>query len=92
MYSGKIPNVVKTLKQAGIARAIGKLHIKPKDAFPLDFKAIPSSNFARKDMAAYRKHAGAFMRAGGQPFYLQVNFPDAHRRLSSRWTKSPRDH
>ena len=80
MYSGKIPNVVKTLKQAGYRTGmIGKLHIKPKDAFPFDFKAIPSSNFARKDMAAYLKHAGAFMRAGGQPFYLQVNFPDAHR-------------
>ena len=78
--SGKIPNVVKTLKQAGYRTGmIGKLHIKPKDAFPFDFKAIPSSNFARKDMAAYLKHAGAFMRAGGQPFYLQVNFPDAHR-------------
>ena len=69
MYSGKIPNVVKTLKQAGYRTGmIGKLHIKPKDAFPFDFKAIPSSNFARKDMAAYLKHAGAFMRAGGQPF------------------------
>ena len=80
MYSGKIPNAVKTLKQAGYRTGmIGKLHIKPKDAFPFDFKAIPSSNFARKEMATYLKHAGAFMRAGGQPFYLQVNFPDAHR-------------
>ena len=43
-------------------------------------------------MAAYLKHAGAFMRAGGQPFYLQVNFPDAHRPFIKQVTKSPRGH
>ncbi|MCP4848585.1 MAG: sulfatase [Verrucomicrobiaceae bacterium] len=80
MYSGKIPNMVSVLKKAGYRTGIiGKLHVKPKDAFPFDFKAITSSNFARKKMHSYAAEAKRFLADGNKPFYLQVNYPDAHR-------------
>ena len=80
MYSGKIKNVVKTLKQEGYQTGIiGKLHINPGNAFPFDSKAIPKANFNRRDMSAYKEHAKRFFRESKKPFYLQVNFPDAHR-------------
>ena len=80
MYSGKIPNVVTTLGKAGYRTGIiGKLHINPQSAFPFDFKAIPGANFSRRNMAAYTEHAAGFFRESKKPFYLQVNYPDAHR-------------
>ena len=80
MYSKTTPNVVSTLKQAGYRTGIiGKLHVNPKEAFPFDFKAIGASNFSRKGMAKYFEQAQHFMDRSKRPFYLQVNFPDAHR-------------
>ena len=80
MYSKTTPNVVSTLMQAGYRTGIiGKLHVNPKEAFPFDFKAIGTSNFSRKNMAAYMEQARHFMNGSKRPFYLQVNFPDAHR-------------
>ena len=80
MYSKTTPNVVTTLKQAGYRTGIiGKLHVNPKEAFPFDFKAIGTSNFSRKNMANYFEQARRFMNGSRRPFYLQVNFPDAHR-------------
>ncbi len=80
MYSKNIPNVVTTLKKAGYRTGIiGKLHVNPESAFPFDFKAIPSANFGRKDMGAYAENAAKFFSESDKPFYLQVNYPDAHR-------------
>jgi len=80
MYSKTTPNVVTTLRQAGYRTGIiGKLHVNPKEAFPFDFKAIGTSNFSRKGMAKYFEQARRFMNGSKRPFYLQVNFPDAHR-------------
>ena len=80
MYSEKIPNIVKTMGQAGYRTGnIGKLHVNPEKAFPFDFKAIPSANFSRKGMAAYAENARKFIQSSRRPFYLQVNYPDAHR-------------
>lgn len=80
MYRENTPNVIKSLKDAGYRTGIvGKLHINPASAFPFDFREIKTANFARKDLAAYAKHAGAFMQASDQPFFLMVNYPDAHR-------------
>ncbi|MFP6874499.1 MAG: sulfatase [Verrucomicrobiales bacterium] len=90
MYSGKIPNVVTTLKKAGYRTGIiGKLHVKPKSAFPFDFKAISSSNFSRRNMSAYAENAKRFFREGDKPFYLQVNYPDAHRPFITTVDKLP---
>jgi len=80
MYSKDTPNVVTVLKQAGYRTGIiGKLHVNPASAFPFDFKAIPGGNFSRKNMDAYVKNAAKFFRDSSKPFYLQVNYPDAHR-------------
>ncbi len=90
MYSGKIPNVVTTLKEAGYHTGIiGKLHVNPKSAFPFDFKAITSSNFSRKKMSAYAEQAKRFLAEGDKPFYLQVNYPDAHRPFIKSVDKLP---
>lgn len=80
MYSEDTPNIVRSLKQAGYRTGIiGKLHINPDSAFPFDMKKIPSANFSRKNLNDYAKHAKEFFNAGDEPFFLSVNFPDAHR-------------
>ena len=80
MYDENTPNIVRSLKETGYRTGIiGKLHVNPASAFPFDFKAIPSSNFSRKGQDNYAKEAKRFMTAGEEPFFLSVNYPDAHR-------------
>jgi len=80
MYRPNTPNVVSTLKKAGYRTGIiGKLHVNPSSAFPFDFKAVPESNFSRKNMARYTQATRDFIGKNDTPFYLQVNHPDAHR-------------
>jgi len=80
MYSEKIPNIVNTLKDGGYDTGIiGKLHIKPKSAFRFDYKEIPKSNFQRNNPELYQTKASEFFKSSKRPFYLQVNYPDAHR-------------
>ncbi|PHN05921.1 sulfatase family protein [Flavilitoribacter nigricans] len=79
MYREATPNIPRSLQTAGYRTGIiGKLHVNPESAFPFDFTAIPGSNFARKDMDQYAAHAEKFINESDQPFYLQVNYPDAH--------------
>lgn len=79
MYSPNIPNVVTTLNTVGYRTGIiGKLHVNPEAAFPFDFKAIGGANFGRRDMDAYTEKAAEFFGSSDHPFYLQVNYPDAH--------------
>lgn len=80
MYREDIPNVVRSLKQTGYRTGIiGKLHINPASAFPFDLSQIPSANFSRKGLGRYSKYAEDFFNAGDAPFFLIVNYPDAHR-------------
>jgi len=80
MYRAETPNVVRSLKQAGYRTGlIGKLHVNPESAFPFDMHKIPSSNFNRKTLGEYARHAETFMRESDRPFFLSVNYPDAHR-------------
>ena len=80
MYREDTPNIVRSLKQAGYRTGIiGKLHINPAAAFPFDTKKISSANFRRKELSDYAKHAEDFFDAGDTPFFLSVNYPDAHR-------------
>ena len=80
MYREDTPNIVRSLKQVGYRTGIiGKLHVNPASAFPFDVKKIPSSNFGRKKLGNYAKHAREFFDAGDKPFFLSVNYPDAHR-------------
>ncbi len=80
LYDGATSNLVRSLKGAGYRTGIiGKLHINPEDAFPFDFKAIPTSNFARKNHDQYSVKAKEFIESSDEPFFLSVNYPDAHR-------------
>ncbi len=80
MYRENTPNIVRGLKEAGYRTGIiGKLHINPASAFPWDMRQIPSANFGRAKLGDYAKHAEKFFTAGDKPFFLSVNFPDAHR-------------
>ena len=91
MYSEKIPNLVNTLKEGGYRTGIiGKLHIKPKSAFSFDYQEIPKSNFQRNEPELYRKKAAEFFKTSRRPFYLQVNYPDAHRPFISQVNGIPK--
>jgi len=80
MYREDTPNIVRSLKQVGYRTGmIGKLHVNPASAFPFDMHKIPSSNFGRKGLGDYAKHAEDFFTASDKPFFLSINYPDAHR-------------
>ncbi len=80
MYREDTPNIVRSLKAVGYRTGIlGKLHINPATAFPFDMHEIPSANFSRKKLGDYARHAAAFFEQGDRPFFLSVNYPDAHR-------------
>jgi len=79
MYREDTPNLPHSLKAAGYRTGIiGKLHINPESAFPFDFHELTGANFNRKQLGDYAKHAASFISAADTPFFLSVNFPDAH--------------
>lgn len=80
MYHQDTPNLVQRLKRAGYRTGlIGKLHVNPKDAFPFDQHEIATSNFSRKRLDDYARFAEKFFNLDDTPFFLSVNYPDAHR-------------
>jgi len=75
------PNLPALLRAAGYRTGIiGKLHINPPSAFPFDFKwnDKKSISFAKRDVRRIARVAGEFMSASQTPFFLSVNYPDAH--------------
>ena len=75
------PTTYSLLKAAGYRTGlIGKTHVNPSSVIEshVDFRRIPSSNFSKKDLDAYAKESAAFINASERPFFLTVNFPDAH--------------
>jgi len=79
MYREDTSNMPRSLKVAGYRTGIiGKLHIQPESAFPFDFQEIPGSNFNRRRLGDYARFAELFITAADTPFFLAVNFPDAH--------------
>ena len=79
LYRSDTPNLPRQLKEVGYRTGIiGKLHINPESAFPFDFHEIKTSNFSRKQQEDYAKQAEVFMNGGEEPFFLSVNYPDAH--------------
>lgn len=85
MYDENTPNIAKSLKDHGYRTGlIGKLHVNPESAFPFDSRAISSSNFSRKNLDGYATEAKRFMSAGEAPFFLSVNYPDAHRPFTTQ--------
>ncbi|WP_425397016.1 sulfatase family protein [Aeoliella sp.] len=92
LYREDTPNLPRNLKHAGYRTGIiGKLHINPESAFPFDYKKIPGANFGRKNLGRYAKHAEEFMTADDGPFFLAVNYPDAHRPFLPRAAKLPKN-
>jgi N-sulfoglucosamine sulfohydrolase len=79
MYREDTPNLPRNLKTTGYRTGIiGKLHVNPESAFPFDYRETPGANFGRRQLADYAKHAAGFIGASDRPFFLSVNFPDAH--------------
>ena len=76
---GSIPNLFTLMKSAGYRTGlIGKLHVNPEKDFPVDFRAIEGANFGRRSMSEYAESANKFINDGDEPFFLSINYPDAH--------------
>jgi N-sulfoglucosamine sulfohydrolase len=79
LYRDDIPTLPRRLAAAGYRTGlIGKLHVNPEEAFPFGFKRMSISNFNRTDLTAYARHAAEFFTAGDAPFFLSINYPEAH--------------
>ncbi|HET8737885.1 MAG TPA: sulfatase-like hydrolase/transferase, partial [Pricia sp.] len=92
LYDPNTPNIPKSLKAAGYTTGIiGKLHVDPESAFPFDFSSIRKSNFARQNMEQYAIDAEKFMTGNDKPFFLQVNYPDAHAPFLKQVDGLPKD-
>ena len=77
----KWPTTYSLLKKAGYRTGlIGKTHVIPAEAVEsfVDFRFKKSANFAKRKVAEYAVKAGEFFRDGDQPFFMTVNYPDAH--------------
>ena len=77
----KWPTTYSLLKKAGYRTGlIGKTHVIPAEAVEsfVDFRFQKSANFAKRKVAEYAVKAGEFFRDGDQPFFMTVNYPDAH--------------
>ena len=78
-FVGEVTNIYQMLKDAGYRTGmIGKLHLNPESSFPIDFHPIRGGNFAKQGLHRYWEYADTFMRTSEDPFFLMVNFPDAH--------------
>ncbi len=79
MYRRDTPNIPRSLKAAGYRTGIlGKLHVNPEEAFPFDMHEIRTANFAREGLGDYARYAQEYFLADERPFFLSVNYPDAH--------------
>jgi N-sulfoglucosamine sulfohydrolase len=79
MYQDITPNLVSDLKNSGYRTGIiGKVHVNPEDAFDFEWHEIKGGNFARNNLDRYASAAYEFIQSSDIPFFLQVNYPDAH--------------
>ncbi|MFW6059607.1 MAG: sulfatase [Phycisphaeraceae bacterium] len=80
MFDG-ITTLPALLKDAGYRTGrIGKLHVLPESASPFDWVWNPREymSFQHRDVATTAATASEFMRADDAPFFLMVNYSDAH--------------
>ncbi|MEA3403280.1 MAG: sulfatase [Armatimonadota bacterium] len=74
-------NIPGLLKQIGYRTGIlGKLHVNPSSVFPFDYvwREGRSISFQHRDVERIAEVAGDFIADSAQPFFLMVNYPDAH--------------
>lgn len=78
----EFPTTYSILKKAGYTTGLlGKTHVNPKSAVEahVDYRAIKGSNFGKKKLGEYARHAAAFIESAEEkPFFLTVNYPDTH--------------
>jgi len=81
-YFTRWPTTYALLKQAGYRTGlIGKTHVNPASIVEdyVDFRFQKGSNFAKRNVADYARKAGEFFRQDSdKPFFVTVNYPDAH--------------
>jgi N-sulfoglucosamine sulfohydrolase len=78
-YVGKINTLYQALKKGGYRTGmIGKLHVAPDSIFPIDYHPITGPNYEKVGLNRYAEYAEKFMNASDEPFFLMVNYPDAH--------------
>jgi N-sulfoglucosamine sulfohydrolase len=91
MYDPDTPNLVASLHNAGYRTGLlGKLHVNPESAFPFDMR-WGNSNFSRRDLEQYAERAESFISESDDPFFLSVNYPDAHRPFLREANSLPED-
>jgi len=85
LYHDSFPNIFSELKNAGYRTGlIGKIHVNPESAFPLDYHSPIEGGFANRDVGAVADTAYNFISSNDQPFILMVNYTDAHRPFISQ--------
>lgn len=91
MYDN-IKTLPKYLNEAGYTTGIiGKLHVNPEKEVPFSFNSIPGSNFEKKDLKKYAEEASHFIKGTDKPFFLMVNYPDAHFPLQKQVEGMPKN-
>jgi len=89
LYKNNTPNIFRSLKDAGyLTGIIGKIHVNPKSAFPLDYHD-KLNGFKHRDVRQEAELAGKFMNKADKPFLLMVNYKDAHRPFIRRQSGLP---
>lgn len=79
MYDG-IKTLPEYMRELGyLSGCIGKIHVNPESSVSFDYWENRDANFGKKDLKSYAEKAVAFGKShSGKPFFLMVNFPDAH--------------
>ena len=81
-YFRRWPTTYALLKQAGYRTGlIGKTHVNPAAIVEdyVDFRYQKGANFSKRNVADYARKAGEFFRQqSDKPFFMTVNYPDAH--------------
>jgi N-sulfoglucosamine sulfohydrolase len=95
MYDG-IKTLPKYLREAGYySGCIGKVHVNPESEIPWDYRPgglLNGANFGKKNMPEYAVKAMEFIRqTNGKPYFLMVNYPDAHLPFQRRVEGLPHD-
>ncbi len=91
LYEENTFNFINALKESGYRTAIlGKIHVNPESAFNLD-EWIKGDSFGKRNVQEISANAMKFITKNDQPFFLMVNYADAHRPFIKQDEGLPRD-